>query len=78
MLLFSSKIVGKECDFLTDDAGFCGVVRAVHDEWIEVESAGEVMFLNGRHIISVSYEKPSADEGRSRKKRFGKRNEGDY
>ncbi|SDA15980.1 hypothetical protein SAMN02910447_01042 [Ruminococcus sp. YE71] len=72
MLLFSSKIIGRECDLMTEDATFCGVVRAVHDEWVEVESAGEVMFLNGRHIVSITIDKDPNDNNRPRKRLFGK------
>lgn len=72
MLLFSAKIVGKQCDIMTNDLTYTGVVRAVHDEWLEVEAPKETLFINARHIVSICTEKPEEQE-RSKKGLFGRK-----
>lgn len=65
------ELIGKECDFsLRDDASEEGVLQAVDGDWLKLhDSYGKTVYLNTKHIISVSTE----DEKDDRESRWNRR-----
>ena len=78
MLLFGAKIINKTCEISTGEEDFYGIVKNVHDEWVEIVENEETKFINSRYIISISVDAEHSDEPKPRKRFFGKnRDEGD-